>query len=165
MDIPHNSLTEDIKEIVALCEELAPEYGEDASWFSEPASEDEIIKWEHENKISIPSSYKEWLSFTNESQIRNTLAHFYGPNKFGLYLENLSRNMVVIADLIGDGEQLCFSKTTGNFIWIDHDKSEVFSDFSDILNEIIRLLRSENTLSPKMEKLLMKMVEEENKCK
>ena len=58
-NIPNNSMTEEIKEIIALCEELEAEYGKDASWFSDSASEIEITKWECENKIIIPESYKE----------------------------------------------------------------------------------------------------------
>ena len=59
MNIPNNSLTEEIRDIVELCEELAPEYGSDASWFLAPASESEISKWECKNNVSIPESYKE----------------------------------------------------------------------------------------------------------
>ena len=36
--IPNNGLTEEIKEIVSLCEQLVPEYGEKASWFLPPES-------------------------------------------------------------------------------------------------------------------------------
>jgi hypothetical protein len=42
--IPNNSLTEEIKEIVSLCEQLAPEYGEKVSWFLPPESDEEITK-------------------------------------------------------------------------------------------------------------------------
>ena len=55
-NIPNNSITEEIKEIIALCEELEAEYGKDASWFSDPVSETEIAKWERENKMIIPES-------------------------------------------------------------------------------------------------------------
>ncbi len=160
MNIPNNSLTEEIKEIVALCEELSPEYGEDASWFLAPVLEDEIIEWEHENKITIPESYKEWLFFSREAQIRNMLAHFYEPSKFILNAEGLPEDFVIIADLIGDGECLCFSKSNKNFVWVDHGNWERITDFKSVLREIIRMLKPKSSLSPEMEDLLIRMVNE-----
>ena len=38
MNIPHNSLMEKIKELVRLCKQIASDYGDDASWFKQPAS-------------------------------------------------------------------------------------------------------------------------------
>ena len=84
MNIPNNSLTEEIRDIVELCEELAPEYGSDASWFLAPASESEISKWECKNNVSIPESYKEWLMFSNGSQIINNTAHFFGLKQIAI---------------------------------------------------------------------------------
>ena len=42
MYISNNSLMEKIKELVRLCEQIASDYGDDASWFKQPAS-DEMI--------------------------------------------------------------------------------------------------------------------------
>jgi len=140
MNIPNNSLTEEIKEIVALCEELAPEYGEDASWFSEPVSEDEIIEWERENKTTIPESYKEWLMFSNGSQIINDTAHFFGVKMFDAYNDYIPDDYVVIGELIGDGELLCFSKTTGKIIRYNHGKSIEYQNFKEVLNLILNII-------------------------
>ena len=57
MNIPNNSLKEEIMEIVALCETLETEYGNDASCFDPPASENEIAEWERRHKTTIPKSY------------------------------------------------------------------------------------------------------------
>lgn len=157
MNIPCNSLTNKIKELVDLCKKSEADYGENSSWFKEPASNEAITEWEKENNTVIPETYKEWLCFTNEAQIRNTLGHFYGPDKFVINPEDLSEDLIVIADLLGDGEQLCFSKTNGNFIWIDHGEMETISDFVDVLDEMIRMLKQKSCLSPKMEELLLKM--------
>ena len=163
MNIPINSLTNKIKKLVDLCQKNESDYGVGSSWFKEPTPNEIITKWENEHNILIPETYKEWLCFTNEAQIRNTLAHFYGPDKFVTNSMGLSEDFVVIADLSGDGEQLCFSKTNGNFIWIDHGEIETISDFSDVLDEIIRILKPESCLLPKMEELLIKMAEKYNK--
>ena len=70
--------------------------------------------------------------------------------------------MIVIADLIGDGEQLCFSKMTRDFVWVDHGELEIIDDFGAVLSEIIRMLKPQSCLSPKMEELLMNMVKKDN---
>ncbi len=166
MNIPNNSLTEKIKHLVHICKQIAPDYGDDASWFKQPASDKMISNWENKHNILIPETYKEWLGFTNEAQIRNTLAHFYGPDKFVLNSIGLSEDLIVIADLVGDGEQLCFSKITKDFVWVDHGDLEIIKDFGDVLSEIIRMIKPQSCLSPKMEELLMNMVkkqEENNK--
>ncbi len=162
MNVPNNSLTKEIKELVRLCEQLSSDFGDHASWFLPPASDETILNWEKQHHADIPETYKEWLRFTNEAQIRHTLAHFYGPDKFVMNAMGLPEDLVCIADLVGDGEQLCFSKTTGNFVWIDHSESETLSDFSVVLREIIRMLKPKSCLSPKMEALLMDMVKKTN---
>lgn len=156
--IPNNGLTEEIKEIVSLCEQLVPEYGEKASWFLPPESGEEIIKWERENGISIPLSYKEWLEFSSESQLRNVLAHFYSPKNFRLNSEGIYKDLIEIADLMGDGESLCFSKNNGKFVWDDHGNMNEMDDFKLVLKEIIRLLKRESGLSKRSQDLLMAMV-------
>lgn len=140
MNIPNNSLTEKIKDIVALCEELVPEYGEDASWFLPPASEREISEWECENKMDIPQSYKEWLMFSNGSQILSNTAHFYGLKQIGLYNEHIPDDYIVIGELIGDGELLCFSKTTGKIIRYTHGRTVEYQSFNEILSLILNIV-------------------------
>lgn len=135
--IPNNSLTEEIKEIVCLCEQLAPEYGEDASWFSPAASEEEINEWEKDNKLTIPESYKEWLRFSGEARILNTLARFYGPQKFRINLKDIPDNLVEIGDLLGDGQRLCFSKSTGNIIRYDHGDIREYDSLKPVLNQLL----------------------------
>ena len=70
-NIPNNSLTEEIKEIVSLCQQLEDRYD---SYFNPPASEEEIIAWENEHGITIPETYKDWLRFSNGSEIIMTPA-------------------------------------------------------------------------------------------
>ena len=53
MNIPHNSLMEKIKELVCLCEQIASDYGDDASWFKQPASDEMISNWENKHNVFI----------------------------------------------------------------------------------------------------------------
>ena len=56
MNIPHNSLMEKIKELVRLCEQIASDYGDDASWFKQPASDEMISNWENKHNVFIPET-------------------------------------------------------------------------------------------------------------
>ena len=46
----NNSLKKEIEEIVKLCEKAIPEYGENASFFNEGASEEDMKQWEETMK-------------------------------------------------------------------------------------------------------------------
>ena len=46
----NNSLKKEIEEIVKLCEKAIPEYGENASFFNEGASEEDMKQWEETNE-------------------------------------------------------------------------------------------------------------------
>lgn len=139
-DVQNSSLADEIKEIVDLCNELAFEYGDNASSFSAAASDDEIIRWENQNKITIPESYKDWLRFSNGSQIINGTATFFGIEMIGFCNEHLPEDYVSIGELIGDGEVLCFSKSTNKFIRYNHGKSIEYQSFKDILNLILQII-------------------------
>ncbi len=138
--IPDNSLTHEITELVGLCEKLREEY---TFMFFEPASEEALSAWESENGIKLPESYKDWLRFSNGAVISNNLAHFYSLDalvKNEISDGLISDDLVIIGALIGDGEYLCFSKSTGNIIWWDHGKTRAYSDFNAVLNKIMDIM-------------------------
>ena len=60
MRIPeNNSLKTEIEEILKLCKESEAEYGEKASYFNEPVSEQEMTEWEEANGVKIPYVIKD----------------------------------------------------------------------------------------------------------
>lgn len=151
----NNNLKKEIKEIVKLCEKAVSEYGAKASFFNEGASEEEMKQWEEKNGIRIPESYKEWLRFSADCQIRQNLAGFYFPR----FSEIVPSELVIIGWLIGDGELLCFSKENGNFIrWFEGKVNDEFEDFRDMLKEIIRMLKEDSGISKEAEDLFMKFM-------
>lgn len=138
-EIPNNSLTEEIKEIVRLCQELNDRY---YSNFDPPETEEAITDWEQKNGILIPESYKDWLRFSGYSEILNELAIFHGVGGMIATYEYLPEDLVYIGDFIGDGEMLCFSKTTGKIIRWNHGATRELPDFGAFLNKfVIRMLR------------------------
>lgn len=129
----------EINKIVERCKALGAEY---KSIFFEPANEEELSQWESNNGIRIPESYKEWLRFSNGAVVREQLAHFYGIEGFEIDNPDYPEDCVIIGDLIGDGERLAFSKTTGRILRINHGRVREYDDFASFLNRmIIRMLR------------------------
>lgn len=143
--IPENSLKEKIEILLKLCAIAEKDFGEDAFEFNEPASVYEIEKWEKENEISIPDSYKEWLAFSKNSMIRDSLAIFYGPEEFITDNEDKSYDVpddcIVIGELGGWGESLCFSSQTGIIKSFNDGEEYDSPDFGEILDWVIQKLK------------------------
>lgn len=142
--IPDNSLTERIKTIIELIEELAEDSVYDAFEFAEPMSNEEIEAWEKENDIKIPDSYKDWLNFTRAAEIDSD-ATFYEPSDFVTDNDEKSYDVpdecVVIGELGGWGVSVCFYAETGEIMYIDHGEECRDLDFGDILDWVIDRLQ------------------------
>ena len=138
-EIPNNSLTEEIKEIVELSKKLEKEYDFE---YAPPATEEEISAWESEHGITIPETYKDWLRFSNGSAIRSELAVFWGIKMIGSCDQFLPNDLVSIGELIGDGEFLCFSKKSQKIVRENHGEITEFQSFKIILKDtVIRILK------------------------
>ena len=138
-EIPNNSLTEEIKEIVELSKKLEKEYDFE---YAPPATEKEISAWESEHGITIPETYKDWLRFSNGSVIKNQLAVFWGIKMIGSCDQFLPNDLVTIGELIGDGEFLCFSKKSQKIVRENHGEITEFQSFKIILKDtVIRILK------------------------
>ena len=158
-EIPNNSITKELKKLTRLCEKKAKDYGVDSSWFKPAKFEKDIQKWEKDNNIILPDTYKEWLLFSEESLIRNNVARFYKLDDLKFNELKDEPDLIVIGEIYGDGELICLSKVENVFYIFDHGDLEEKKDFRDIILEIIRILEEKSSLSPKMQDLLMKMVE------
>lgn len=135
MYIPENSLTDEIQQLIRLCEFLETEEGF-KSEIEPPATEDEIREWENNNGIKIPDSYKDWLRFSKNACIAGYYPHFHMPK-----LENLpydfTDDMVEIGTLSGAGVGLGFSSVTGKFITADHGELFEIDNFKDVLQGLV----------------------------
>ena len=127
-----NTLKNEFDEIVKLCEERVEEYGERASYFMEPATEEEILEWERKTGIRIPEDYRQWLKLTANCQICSNIASLVFPE-----LEQpdfLPDDYVLIGYVVGDGEVLCFSKSTGEYItYFEGKVNRKYDDFIKFL--------------------------------
>ncbi len=59
---------------------------------------------------------------------------------FGYHSQYLPDDYIDIGELIGDGQYLCFAKSTGKLIWYDHGDSLEYDNFKDVLNSILDLI-------------------------
>ena len=50
----NNTLKKEIEEILILCDKAIEKYGEKASFFGKPISEEEMNEWEKNNNVKIP---------------------------------------------------------------------------------------------------------------
>lgn len=146
MRVPeNNSLKAEIEEILKLCNE-AEEKGEGSSYFKAPVSEEEMTQWEEANGVKIPESYKEWLRFTGKCRIIGNTATFWGPKEFNS--DYVPEELVVIGEMVGDGEVVCFSKETGEFVeYFEGKDNGKYKDFSGVLKEVIRMAKGDSGLS------------------
>ena len=143
-EIPNNSLTDRIKTIIELSEEIIKDNVKGVFKFCNPISEEEIESWEKENGIKIPESYKDWLRFSKSATIRGTAATFYEPKDFITDNDKKSYDVpdecIVIGELGGWGVSVCFYAETGEIMHVDHGEICRGLDFGDILDWVIETL-------------------------
>lgn len=143
-EIPDNSITDRIKTIIELGEEMVDRYGDKALELEYPILDDEIEVWEKEHDIVIPDSYKEWLHFSKKSTIRGIIATFYEPKEFVIDNDkkafDVPDDCVVIGELGGWGVSVCFYKENGEIMYVDHGEECRHLDFGDILDWVIEAM-------------------------
>lgn len=154
-----DTLKNEFNEMVKLCEERVEEYGERASYFMEPATEEEIVKWEEESNVKIPEDYREWLKLTKTCQICSTIASLIFPQT--KQSDFLPDDYVLIGYVVGDGEVLCFSKSTGKYItYFEGKVNEEYEDFKHFLIELIRMIKGERSISKAEKKMMLAKLKE-----
>lgn len=104
-----------------------------------------MINWEERNREKIPGSYKEWLRFSGKCRIAGNTATFWGPNEF--HSEYVPEGLVIIGEINGDGEVVCFLKNEGVFVRVFEGKTTEINDFVCVLKEIIKLMDDKPILS------------------
>lgn len=150
MNLENNSLREEIKVIIHLCKQM-----EDMnfSWFTKSAGETAIASWESVNGVILPSSYRDWLLFSDSTEIFNFAARFFGLKEMVVQAPYIRNDMVLIGYLIGDGELVCFSKTSGKFYRIFEEKAMEVDSFSEILWSVIDIGKSKLGMDTETDKI------------
>lgn len=100
------------------------------SAFAPPAALDKIEKWEKEKGIKLPHQYKSWLMLTESSRILSGYIEFRWPKLGSL---DASDDVIIIGDVIGDGEELMISCESGKIFSFFDGEMEEYEDFDDLL--------------------------------
>lgn len=146
-EIPNNSLKDVLEEIVYIAQK-AEETGLMHLRFSfnTPASEVDILKCEKALNINLADDYKDFLRFSNGATLCYNDAVFYSTSDIISYDEleksdDFHSDYIMIADIIGDGEILCFSRKKGIFVSYFDGEEETFDSFLDFLKNIVSFIR------------------------
>lgn len=154
-----NQLNKEIEKLLELCDKYDEENDGEYSFFDKPVSEEEMLKWEQDNGTRIPESYKEWLRFTGRCRIAENTASFWLPDDF--HPKFVPEDLVVIGELIGDGELVCFSKINRKLLFIFEGKNKEVDDFDQILKRIINILDDKSPFTKEEYELFMAELREE----
>ena len=135
----NNSLKKEIKEMLSWLDKKEADNELGRTTFAPACTEEKMAAWESANGIKIPESYKEWLRFTEECTIDGTTAQFFGPDHFRT--DYVPENLIVIGEVVGDGEQVCFDKETGEIVtWFERKKNHTSNSFIDMLKRVNSLI-------------------------
>lgn len=145
-EIPNNSLTNEIDQITRLAVLL-----EGNIWFefNKPATELEIEDLENHFNVTLPQSYKDWLSFSNGSIIYGDYVVLFSISEIKkLQIKRFPDDYIIIGKVIGDGEVLCISKTTRKFIRCFEGEERVYDSLNDFFKRPLKsmLLNAEEIL-------------------
>lgn len=143
-----NELRELYEKIQQLCEKLSDV---DQSIFEEGAVEEELFEWQLQNGVKMPDEYMQWLQMSKYVNICGGLLELFMPSVNGYYGSLVSPEYVVIGNIIGDGERICYSRATGKFVRYDHGTAIKLKDFKDILvwvTEYLEIMLNEKTGRP-----------------
>ncbi|MBR3025074.1 MAG: SMI1/KNR4 family protein [Oscillospiraceae bacterium] len=96
------------------CQRLSDEcgYSDDYSIFNEPATEEEIKRYEESHDIVLPEDYKKFLRFSNGAIIMDHWMKIYGLDYCGISDEMVPEYYYVIGEQVGDGERIAFDLET-----------------------------------------------------
>lgn len=152
-EISDNNLKPLLEELVYIAKKLDEdeEISEDDRFrvmfeFNRPATPEEIDTLEKELNVSLPAGYKEFLLFSNGAQLCGHTAEFdntIGVSKMDKWNKSADfpKDYIIIAYLIGDGEDLCFSRKTGEFIRYFEGKGTIYENFYEFFKWLIRFIR------------------------
>jgi hypothetical protein len=149
-EVPNNSLKNELEEIVFLANAAVNSdvYEEELLTFkfNKPVTESELVSFEKEVNVEFDEEYKDFLRFSNGAVLCFSSAEFYSIKEIkSLYSKEKSddfpEDYVIIAEVVGDGEILCFSKNTGKYYSCFEGEEEEYDSFSDCLKEILEGIR------------------------
>ncbi|WP_303835197.1 SMI1/KNR4 family protein [Ruminococcus flavefaciens] len=107
-EIPNNSLSDEINEIVYIAKKTEHKVFFE---FNQPATDDELLDLEKYFNTTFPESYKDFMHFSNGANIADAYIIFFNISEVkSLQIATFPDDYIIIGKIIGDGEVLCISK-------------------------------------------------------
>ena len=121
-----NTLNEQFKLISEYCEKLE-EADYDSYKIYSPVSEDDILKWQEENNITLPENLKNWYLLSNGFDMGTTvdILPLTAICKYPFDDIDELEEAFIVGHYIGDGSVLVIDKN-GNFYEFDHGYSKLY---------------------------------------
>lgn len=136
--VPDNSLSEHFTELVTLSKTYPEEMN---VTFHAPANPKAIAAFEKKHKLTLPAELKDLLLISNGFSL--DYDDFYGLEEIEYHLTNWGpleeegEEYIFIASVVGDGEEIVFSKKTGLIYWHDHGDFTEYGTLDAVLEERI----------------------------
>lgn len=149
-EVPNNSLKSELEQIVFLAKTAVDSeaYEEELLTFkfNKPATEDELVAFEKDLNVEFEEEYKDFLRFSNGAILCFNSAEMYNIENIKALEaqekdESLPSDYIIIADVIGDGEVLCYSRNKNKFISCFEGKEWEYDSFSKFLDGVIKRVR------------------------
>lgn len=137
--VPDNSLNDYFKELTELCRNYPDELN---YTFHAPVREKDITAFEKRNKLKLPQQLKELFMFSdgfsfNYDNFYSLEEIEYHYNNWGPLTDETGEEYIIIADVVGDGEDIVFSVKTGIIYWEDHGEFTEYGDIGNVLEDRI----------------------------
>ncbi len=145
-EVPNNGLKSELEQIVFLARTAvnSEAYEEELLTFefNPPASEDEINKLEADLDIVFEEDYKDFLRFSNGAILCFNAAEFYNLDDVNSLAkqekeDSFPKDYIILGEVIGDGEVLCYSKNNRNYISYFEGRKKVYDSLIDFFNAVI----------------------------
>lgn len=117
--------------------------------FLEPATEEQIVKFEKESGITLPLKYKEWLKFSDGGECFLPAGiQFYGVSHKPIIEvndEDRPNDSYVVIGALATGDPVLFEKKSEQISIYNHEagvieEDEKYEDFFSILKDMYNLL-------------------------
>ena len=120
--VPDSSLSEYFTKLVQLCKDYPQEIRAE---FYAPVKLKEIAAFEKRTKLTLPKQLKDLLQTTNGFSMNYddfySLQEIeYALQNWGPLVDESEAEYIMIADVVGDGENIVFARETGIIYWEDH---------------------------------------------
>lgn len=138
-EIPNNSLSDEINEIVYIAKKTENKVFFE---FNQPATDDELLDLEKYFNTTFPESYKDFMRFSNGADIADEYIVFFNISEVkSLQIPTFPDDYIIIGKIIGDGEVICISKKDHQFVRLFEGEERRYTNLKEFFKRPIKKIR------------------------